>query len=321
MSPKNPLQLNPTHYYLDGNVILCAGTQHFRVHGSILCHSSAFFAGLLRGSWNDAAPSIPCEHDEPKKSETDSVVAKVQLRGKDPKEVELLLSTLYLHTELEITWHNVEPILKLADEYEFPRIMAKCDQLLRKDMGDKPLEVLILADRYRLPEAYKASSALVLHDYAKISRRHEYKQLSLETRVELQAVRLRYLDGIEELSQQNGWDTITNTNCRAYHLQMFQTQRKSGTSLTTLSASENFQGCNSCNQETCNQQKIQRTKDALGMSNSAITVGDKKYFLFIELAAGGGERSSHTARSKSCSASIDKDDRFDVFSERGKKIE
>ncbi|RUP49787.1 hypothetical protein BC936DRAFT_141499 [Jimgerdemannia flammicorona] len=202
------LQRNLTHYYADGNVILCTGSHHFQVHGSILSLSSNFFAHLLSGSRSlETGTVYPCPHDVPtQKTETGAdVVMSIYLSGKDPKAVELLLSALYLHTELEITWDNVDPILKLADEYEILRIVAKCDQLLRRYIGEKALEVLVLADKYRLPNTYKVSSSLVLHDYAKTSKRPEYKRLSLETRVELQAARLRYLDGVEALSQETGW--------------------------------------------------------------------------------------------------------------------
>ncbi|RUS15335.1 hypothetical protein BC938DRAFT_476988 [Jimgerdemannia flammicorona] len=287
MLPK--FRKNPIHHYPDGNVVLCVGHEHFRVHASIFRASSSFFDGFFSGNGKETVShSVRCEHGDPKTDtgETDrKVIATVQLPGKNSKEVEMLLSTLYLHTEMEITWENVEPILKLADEYGFPRILAKCDQLLRRDIGNKPLEVLILADRYRLPKAFNASSALVLHDYAKISRRPEYKQLSLETRVELQAVRLRYLDGIEELSQQSAWANVkfNHPSCPANHFQHFNNQRSTG-SLATLPLKQDFTGCQCCQQPDCTKAKIKRLKVALGMSDEPVIVEDKKYYLYIELA-------------------------------------
>ncbi|RUS14482.1 hypothetical protein BC938DRAFT_477345 [Jimgerdemannia flammicorona] len=191
MSPRK----DPTHYYEDGNVLLFAGNVQFRVHASILRRSSDFFEKLLNGNWRETNPQ-----DNPSQASSNSsgglsdhgsddapIVARVKLPGKDPKHVESLLSTLYLHTKHRVSWANVQPILHLADEYLFPRVLARCDQFLRRELKKKPLEVLVLADRYRLPAVRKEACLLVLDDYSRLCHRPEYKELTMDTRVELQA--------------------------------------------------------------------------------------------------------------------------------------
>ncbi|RUP49253.1 hypothetical protein BC936DRAFT_142955 [Jimgerdemannia flammicorona] len=194
------VQRSQTHYYEDGNVILCAGDVRFRVHASILRLSSRFFERLFAGNWRETnvqSTSGETTHNNNNNAKTKSrddndgviggprIIARVNLVNKDASHVEALLSTLYLHTDTKINWGNVQPILQLADEYIFPRILARCDAFLSRELKKKPLEALILADRYHLADVYKSSMALVIADHASLSHRPEYYQLSPGRRSEL----------------------------------------------------------------------------------------------------------------------------------------
>ncbi|RUS19739.1 hypothetical protein BC937DRAFT_87015 [Endogone sp. FLAS-F59071] len=118
-------------------------------------------------------------------------MAMVQISEKNPADMEMLLSVVYNHTNTTLTLNDVETIIKLATEYMFSNVITWCDNFLQGEVYEKPLEVLILADRYHLSNSYKRSSDWVYDEYRFLSKKPEYEQLSLETRFQL--LKKRYI--------------------------------------------------------------------------------------------------------------------------------
>ncbi|RUS18706.1 hypothetical protein BC937DRAFT_88431 [Endogone sp. FLAS-F59071] len=185
-------QKNGKHYYFDGNVIICVDDVHFRVHASILSMFSEFFKGILSGNWRETdVQKYSCKHNEQNEK---GIMAMVQINEKNPADMEMLLSVVYNHTNTTLTLNDVETIIKLATEYMFSNVITWCDNFLQGEVYEKPLEVLILADRYHLSNSYKRSSDWVYDEYRFFSKQPEYEQLSLETRFQLMKKRYIYVE-------------------------------------------------------------------------------------------------------------------------------
>ncbi|RUS17294.1 hypothetical protein BC937DRAFT_90154 [Endogone sp. FLAS-F59071] len=199
---------NKSHYYLDGDVLLCVGDTHFRVHSLILRLGSEFFATLFSGKWHETQ-SKECDHgDQTATGETTELAAVIQLREKHPPQIEHLISMLYPHTTDEITAKTVEHQLQLAEEYIVNSVKVKCHWFLRQQLTEKSaLNTLVLAERFRLAEAFKEASAIVLDQYYfQVRQRPEHARLSLDTRHRLLAAWTEFSDRVHVLEQEECYD-------------------------------------------------------------------------------------------------------------------
>ncbi|RUS28961.1 hypothetical protein BC938DRAFT_481232 [Jimgerdemannia flammicorona] len=288
---------NAMHYYDDGNVILCAGDVHFCVHASVLRLSSDFFQRLLCGTWTETAKHLFngrfCDHDlddgeDNGPAAASRIVARVQLRSNDPKDVEGLLSGLYAHSETEVTWDTVQPLLQIADQYGVGKVISKCERFITREFRsrplEKPLETFILADRYRFSVAYREASALVLDDHTRLSQRPEYRHLSAETRARLAELLLRCHEGIEKLTMPSAW----NGSGLPQFCSLFGVPhafRERVTPLTGFFRTESIARvyrCANCFNPMCYAARFKYTKEMLGIPDP-INVGDRKYYLFVEV--------------------------------------
>lgn len=294
---RNPMSLlqdvlnnDPKHYYDDGNVIICMGNTHFRVHASILRLSSDFFKKLLSDAWNktnrpDPFKSFCSQHG---KLDFKDVMAVVDLPYKIPSDFGTLLSTLYnLDAEFEITWGNVEEILRVARKYNFSSATENCQRFLRSKMKEAPLDALLQADRYRLPDLYMEASALVLDHYVYYSSFPEFEQLSMETRFKLQKIRLNYLEGISNLSQPNQWRMAQV--CQNCVVTVFQSTVSPSDSLNSLLKTQSeaidmdsVAWWSRSNAECCLEKKTSFVKSTFKILESII-IENKLYYLYIEL--------------------------------------
>lgn len=184
---------NKTHYYHpDGDVVLCVGSEHFRVHSFILRRVSGFFTSVLSDKACD-----DCPHSVPQLEKPSNLLATVRLEGNDPSSIESLLSILYPHTLAEVSWDDVAAMLSLADELAIPIVTAKCERFLKTQLPLRAMEVLVLADKYGFSELFKEASAVVLDKYDQNAREEaERHGLSLATKHSLLSVRMEFIEGL-----------------------------------------------------------------------------------------------------------------------------
>src|ERR1051325_6424802 len=98
------------HFHDDGDCELVAETSLFRVHKMILVLSSAFFNGMFSTAKPSKDELITISQSG---NLTERTVPRIELRDSS-KDVEKLLSFLYPNTFFEISWEDVENLLRLA---------------------------------------------------------------------------------------------------------------------------------------------------------------------------------------------------------------
>ncbi|PIC48903.1 hypothetical protein B9Z55_007709 [Caenorhabditis nigoni] len=112
------------------DVILVVGITKFYVSKMFLASQSSVFKALLFGNFKESKQSV------------------VTLNGIDPNDFHYFLEILY--GESAIDEFNVEDIARLADMYDAPTAVRKCEEFLLKD-SKKTVEMkLTIASRYHL---------------------------------------------------------------------------------------------------------------------------------------------------------------------------
>mmetsp|Transcript_13756 Transcript_13756/g.34652 ORF Transcript_13756/g.34652 Transcript_13756/m.34652 type:complete len:310 (+) Transcript_13756:247-1176(+) len=124
------------------------------------------------------------------------------------KSVQNALATLYFPTKFPVDGSNLEEMLEVADFFEIPSLMDRCDnclyELTRQVVspygtlmkliwyGEKEWKTLIralmLADRYRLPKSWNKAKAVIMHSVEEVGRLvdHDmFKRLSVCARLDI----------------------------------------------------------------------------------------------------------------------------------------
>ncbi|RIA92199.1 hypothetical protein C1645_765649 [Glomus cerebriforme] len=180
------------HFYGDGDCELIAENLLFRVHKNILVLSSAFFNGMFSAAQPSRDELITI-------SQTGRTVARIELRDA-AKDIEQLLSFLYPNTFFEISWEDVENLLRLADKYIVETLTSACVAFLKRSYQDEPLRALKLAETYSIATVYKESSKLVLDRFEHFFYdSSNLDQLSKQTQKKLKVSRQQYVEGLNKI--------------------------------------------------------------------------------------------------------------------------
>ncbi|KAG9307547.1 hypothetical protein G9A89_023112 [Geosiphon pyriformis] len=178
-----------SYYYEDGDVILIVAEKTFKLHRAILADASEVFDDMFKlAQASDVKDKIP----------------QIPLSGDSAEDMELLFWVLYEPDTVEINWDELHIILNLADKYLFGSVFAWCEQWISVEFHERPIEVLILADKFTLSHLYKESSKLILDDFPAYRNLSLYKQLSDSTQQKLQSRYQKYCDGILQLKRHFG---------------------------------------------------------------------------------------------------------------------
>lgn len=271
------------HYYDDGNVILCLGDEHFRVHESILRLNYKLDKMLGKRSGEDTtqdSSKSPCGHPE---QDHKGIIAYLKLLEKEPSDIEQLLSILYAQNNVELTWSNFELVYKLADEYDIHGLNDTCIQFLNQNTMDYPLETLRMAEKYELADIFEASSAIILDEYEEYKSKDEYTKLSRKTRALLLETLLGHLQGIQRICQRP-LDALSDS-CE--HIQFSKTfsyieRRRSWIKFDTKETFEHWVNC-PCPDPECHSNLANEVQATLDLRENGASIGNNIYYLYITL--------------------------------------
>ncbi|CAI2163825.1 2704_t:CDS:1 [Funneliformis geosporum] len=168
------------HYYDDGDILVTVQDVTFRIHKNILSIASKVFRDMF-------TCAISSKEDIP----------SIILTDTSSTTFENLLSYLYPHKFIPITWENIIEFCQLADKYEFVMVIEAADNFLKAHFQEKPLVSLVLADSYGFKYVYKESSKLILDNLLQYKEELTFKKLSSETRCALME---KYLDFVIAVS-------------------------------------------------------------------------------------------------------------------------
>src|SRR6266511_4143328 len=121
-------EISSEHYYEDGDILITVQNVTFRIHKNILSIASIVFRDMFTcaiASSKEELPSITL-------TDTSSTI------------FENLLSYLYPHKFIPITWENIIEFCQLADKYEFVMVIEAADNFLKAHFQEKPLISLLL---------------------------------------------------------------------------------------------------------------------------------------------------------------------------------
>ncbi|RUS16423.1 hypothetical protein BC937DRAFT_91217 [Endogone sp. FLAS-F59071] len=173
---RNPSQHSKTYYRAGGDVLLCVGQVHFKVHSEILRRSSPYFASILANSyWIENNPNAHrsrrlCPHDDPIPT-ADAVTTCIRLRGRDPQDIKILLSILYTDTLSAavglINSHNVICMLDLADYLAVESVKEACEVFLCANIAKDPMVTMMMAEQYGLETLYRKTLVLIIRGLEK----------------------------------------------------------------------------------------------------------------------------------------------------------
>ncbi|CAI2170473.1 10683_t:CDS:1 [Funneliformis geosporum] len=181
------------HFYDDGDCELVVGNLIFRVHKIILVLSSAFFNGMF-------STAQPSKDELITISQTGRTVARIELRDDAAKDIEKLLSFIYPNIFFEISWEDVENLLRLADKYIVETLTSACVAFLKRSYQEEPLQALKLAETYSISTVYKESSKLVLDKFEHfVYDSNNLEQLSNQTQKKLKVSRQQYVEGLNKI--------------------------------------------------------------------------------------------------------------------------
>ncbi|PKY45504.1 hypothetical protein RhiirA4_401320 [Rhizophagus irregularis] len=167
-------QKSSLHYYEDGDILVIVQNVTFRLHKNILSIASKVFQDMFKCA-------VASREDLPTISLTDT----------SSTIFENLLSYLYPHKFIPITWENIIEFCELADKYEISMVLEAADNFLKTYFQEKPLISLVLADRYRFKYIYKEASKLILDNLLVYKKEPDFKIISSNTRCALVE---KYLD-------------------------------------------------------------------------------------------------------------------------------
>ncbi|CAG8436762.1 12660_t:CDS:1 [Funneliformis caledonium] len=168
------------HYYEDGDILVTVQDVTFRIHKNILSIASKVFRDMF-------TCAISSKEDIP----------SIILTDTSSTIFENLLSYLYPHKFIPITWENIIEFCHLADKYEFVMVIEAADNFLKAHFQEKPLISLVMADRYRFKYIYKETSKLILDNLLEYKKEQDFKKLSSDTRCALME---KYLDFVLAVS-------------------------------------------------------------------------------------------------------------------------
>ncbi|CAO4367338.1 unnamed protein product [Caenorhabditis nigoni] len=134
------------------DVILVVRDTKFYVLKMFLAAQSSVFKALLLGGFSESKQS------------------EVKLNGIDPEDFHYFLEVLY--GEPAVDDSNVEGVALLADMYDAPTAIRRCEEFLLKESKKKLAKKLELATRYRLEKLKEKcmSQITILEDQAAVPR-------------------------------------------------------------------------------------------------------------------------------------------------------
>lgn len=172
---RNPSQHSKAHYFAEGDVLLCVGQVHFKVHSAILRLSSRYFASILANNyWIENNPNANgfrrlCPHDDIPTA--DAVTTCIRLHGRDPHDIKTLLSILYTDTLITavslINSHNVICMLDLADYLAVERVKEACEAFLCTNITKDPMVMMMMAEQYGLEVLYRKALVVITMELEK----------------------------------------------------------------------------------------------------------------------------------------------------------
>jgi len=151
--------------------IICKaeGEEHkFPCHKVIIASGSGYFAHMLEAGM------------------TESSSGEVEVQGYEPDEVALLVKSLYIpKIEKEVLDKNPIKLLKMADQYDVPKLKADVVKLLKsKITKDSVLDVVLSADSYNASDLKTAAIEFIVRNKVKKENLEEWK-LAMKGREEL----------------------------------------------------------------------------------------------------------------------------------------
>ncbi|CAG8562185.1 3838_t:CDS:2 [Dentiscutata heterogama] len=164
------------HYYDDGDLLIVVQDTTFRIHRNIIVLSSKVFRDMFSSSI-----------------------------------FENLLSFLYPHKFIAITWANVSDFLQLADKYEIDSVIEASKLFLETYFREQPSLAFVLADRFRFPYVYKESSKLVLDILPTFHQSQYFHQLTPQTGLLLLNRYFEYITSIGNLKNFDAHLTFEHT--------------------------------------------------------------------------------------------------------------
>ncbi|CAG8490519.1 2969_t:CDS:1 [Paraglomus occultum] len=198
---ETPNQRSDVHYYDDGDLLIIVEKTEFRVHKLLLKLASEMFRSMFACK---VSQDGPLDNAKP----IDSVV----ITDMTADEFNDILTFIYPHTILDISWSKLSYLLSIADKYIMMNLTEYCLRFLEANFLDRALDMLSLADRaltaFSLSDQhrstfsflYKESSKYVLDDIGLVFTNSLPVDLSNQTRNKLIEARCRYFETISSLS-------------------------------------------------------------------------------------------------------------------------
>src|SRR2546430_1122686 len=116
-------QNSSVHYYEDGDILVTVQDVTFRLHKNILSIASKVFRDMFTCAAKSSKEELP----------------SISLTDTSSTAFENLLSYLYPHKFIPITWENIIEFCQLADKYEFVMVIEAADNFLKTHFQEKPL--------------------------------------------------------------------------------------------------------------------------------------------------------------------------------------
>jgi len=180
---------NKIHNYPDGNILIDVEDITFKVHSTILTLSSKQFAAMINRNLKETI-------DDPK------IIAHFELKDNVAKHFEDLLSVLYPHTSLVITWENIEYIGSIAHQYQIVAVISRLQEFLDPRWHTKPLYTLVLAEQLNLANEYREASRVVIDELLTVQTDPLFERLGDATKLKLFR---RYTQFIAEMKTTMAW--------------------------------------------------------------------------------------------------------------------
>ncbi|CAG8563924.1 5906_t:CDS:1 [Funneliformis mosseae] len=163
------------HYHeKDGDIFLKAENTIFLIHKTFLSLSSEFFKDLFKLA-------------KPSSNENVNIIdgTTIEMNGETSESIERMLSFIYPNTFVEITWDNVEDLLRISNKFIISKLTKSCSVFLLHHFQENFLLSFTLADKYSFPKVFKESSKLLLDDFQKYRSDPTYDELSQRAKLKL----------------------------------------------------------------------------------------------------------------------------------------
>ncbi|XP_070206566.1 BTB and MATH domain-containing protein 36-like [Littorina saxatilis] len=127
---------------------------------------------------------------------------EISMPGKKYWEFVVFLKQLHpAHSWLPLTEDSVEPLLKLADEYDVQHVKTKCQHYIREQLryilpAEQVMKYMWLCETYTLKEVDEALTTTLTADYTaeKLEECEHYAMLQMQRQLDLAKKRCKFLE-------------------------------------------------------------------------------------------------------------------------------